>query len=76
VQGNAIMRRMPSGPKRIIDRWMASSLKLLGCLKLTHWKVEEKFNRMFEFERDYMPWICLRNIEPLGSLSATFSQLK
>ncbi len=33
---------------------------LLDCAKLTHWRVEEAFNELFEFRRDYQPWICLR----------------
>ena len=33
---------------------------LLDCAKLRHWKVEEAFNEMFEFKRDYQPWVCLR----------------
>ena len=60
MQGKAIMCRPRSGTKGIIDRCLASSVMLLDCAKLTHWKVEEQFNEMFDFKRDYMPWICLR----------------
>ncbi len=60
MQGKAIMCRPRSGTKGIIDRCLASSVMLLDCEKLTHWKVEQAFNEMFEFKRDYMPWICLR----------------
>ncbi len=60
MQGKAIMCRPRSGTKGIIDRCLASSVMLLDCEKLTHWKVEESFNEMFDFKRDYMPWICLR----------------
>jgi hypothetical protein len=60
MHGKAIMCRMRSGPKGLVDRCKASSVMLLDCEKLTHWKVEEQFNEMFEFKRDYMPWICLR----------------
>ncbi|TCK19077.1 hypothetical protein DFR30_2371 [Thiogranum longum] len=60
MQGKAIMCRPRSGTKGIIDRCLASSVMLLDCEKLPHWKVEESFNEMFEFKRDYMPWICLR----------------
>ena len=60
MQGKAIMCRPRSGTKGIIDRCLASSVMLLDCEKLTHWKVEQSFNDMFGFKRDYMPWICLR----------------
>ncbi len=39
---------------------LASSVMLLDNAKLTHWKVEETFNQMFEFKVDYMDWICLK----------------
>jgi len=64
MNGKAIMCRMRSGPKGLVDRCKASSVMLLDCSKLTHWKVEQQFNEMFEFKRDYMPWICLRNEAP------------
>ena len=60
MEGKAIMCRPRSGTKGIIDRCLASSVMLLDCEKLPHWKVEQSFNEMFEFKRDYMPWICLR----------------
>ena len=60
MQGKAIMCRPRSGTKGIIDKCMASSVMLLDCEKLKHWKVEEQFNAMFESKWDYMPWICLR----------------
>jgi len=63
LQGKAIMCRPRSGPKGYIDRCLASSVMLLDCAKLTHWRCEEQFNQMFEFKRDYMPWVCLK-LEP------------
>jgi len=60
MQGKAIMCRPRSGTKGLIDRCLASSVMLLDCSKLSHWKVEATFNAMFEFRQDYMPWICLR----------------
>ncbi len=60
MQGKAILCRPRSGPKGLVDRCLASSVMLLDCARLTHWRVEEQFNAMFEFERDYQPWICLR----------------
>ena len=60
MQGKAILCRRRAGPKGLIDGCLASSVMLLDCAKLTHWRVEEQFNEMFEFKRDYQPWICLR----------------
>ncbi|MEE9491928.1 MAG: hypothetical protein V3W04_00925 [Gammaproteobacteria bacterium] len=61
MQSKAIMCRRRAGPKGIVDRCLASSVMLLDNEKLKHWNVEEKFNRMFTFEQDYQPWICLRD---------------
>jgi len=60
MQGKAIMCRPRSGTKGMIDRCLASSVMLLDCAKLTHWRCEEGFREMFEFKRDYMHWICLK----------------
>ena len=62
MQGKAIVCRMRSGAKKIAGAY-ASSVMLLDCAKLTHWQTEKNFNEMFEFKRDYMPWISL-NLEP------------
>lgn len=58
--GKAIMCRRRSGPKGRIDKCLASSVMLLDNAKLTHWKAEQGFREMFEFKRDYQPWICLK----------------
>ncbi len=58
--GKSIMCRKRSGPKGYIDGCLASSVMLLDCAKLTHWRVEEQFNDMFTFTRDYMDWVCLK----------------
>ncbi len=60
MQGKAIMCRRRAGPKGIVDRCLASSVMLLDNARLTHWHVEEQFNEMFEFRRDYQPWVCLK----------------
>jgi hypothetical protein len=60
MQGKAIMCRMRSGPKGLIDKCYASSVMLLDCAQLTHWDAEAGFREMFRFERDYQPWICLK----------------
>ena len=64
MQGKAIMCRRRSGPKGLIDKCYASSVMLLDCEKLKHWDVEAGFREMFEFERDYMPWISLKMEDP------------
>ena len=46
---------------------MASSVMLLDCSKLAHWRCEEQFNEMFAFKRDYMEWISLK-LEPEGAI--------
>ena len=67
MQGKAILCRRRSGPKGLIDNCLASSVMLLDCAKLTHWRCEESFNEMFEFKRDYMPWVCLK-LEPRDTI--------
>jgi len=59
MQGKAIMCRMRSGPKGLVDKCMASSVMLLDCAQLSHWDAEAKFRAMFTFEQDYQPWMCL-----------------
>lgn len=63
MQGRAIMCRPKSGAKGKRG-CLASSVMLLDCAKLTHWRCEEQFNEMFEFKRDYMQWVCLKYEDP------------
>jgi hypothetical protein len=67
MQGKAIMCRPKSGNKGRRG-CLATSVMLLDCEKLTHWRFEEQFNAMFEGRRDYMKWICLKyeNPETIG----------
>ncbi len=67
MQGKAILCRPRTGKKGKVYGCMASSVMLLDCAKLRHWKVEEQFNAMFEFKRDYMDWVCLK-LEPRSSV--------
>lgn len=60
MDGKAIMCRRRSGPKGTVDRCMASSVMLLDCARLTHWRCEEQFRAMFRDELDYHDWICLK----------------
>ena len=57
MQGASLLARHRAGTKQ--DVW-ASSVMLLDNARLTHWKVEENFEEMFRFERDYMDWITLK----------------
>jgi len=62
MQGKAIVCRPRSGSKGLAGG-MASSVMLLDCEKLRHWRCERDFAELFTFERDYMNWICLK-LEP------------
>ncbi|MEN8107257.1 MAG: hypothetical protein ABFS22_04545 [Pseudomonadota bacterium] len=63
MQGKAIMCRPKSGNKGKRG-CLATSVMLLDCAKLTHWKFDEQFNEMFEFKRDYLKWVCLKYEDP------------
>jgi len=41
------------------SHYYASSVMLLDCSKLTHWKWENQIDEMFNLKRDYRPWISL-----------------
>ena len=57
----AILCRMRSGPKGLIDKCHASSVMLLDCGRLEHWRTGEQFSAMFSGDLDYHSWICLKN---------------
>ena len=59
MEGNAILCRPKSGTKGK-KGCLATSVMLLDCAQLKHWRYEEQFNEMFEFKRDYMGWVCLK----------------
>ena len=64
MQGAAIMCRPKSGRKGRKGAW-ASSVMLLDCAKLGHWRFEENFAGMFEpVQRDYMDWVSLKLEDP------------
>lgn len=66
MRGHAILCRKRSGPRGWAGAY-ASSVMLLDCARLTHWRCEEQFAELFTLERDYMDWISLR-LEPAGSI--------
>ncbi len=60
--GKALMCVPRPGHNHRAD-YLASSVMLLDCDRLTHWRCEEQFGEMFEFKRDYLEWIYLA-LEP------------
>ncbi|MFQ5643652.1 MAG: hypothetical protein ACE5FQ_08125 [Thiogranum sp.] len=63
MQGKAILCRPKSGNKGKRG-CLATSVMLLDCEKLAHWRFEEQFHAMFEGKRDYMKWVCLKYEDP------------
>lgn len=61
--GKAIMAVRRDGHNDQTD-YVASSVMLLDCAKLTHWRCEAQFNEMFEMKRDYVPWVSLQLEDP------------
>jgi hypothetical protein len=62
----AIMaRRRPGHNNR--DDYIASSVMLLDCARLTHWNVRRQLEDMFAGKLDYDDWIVLAN-EPRGTI--------
>lgn len=67
MQGKAILCRPRDRKSRSVEGRMATSVMLLDCSKLRHWRVEEQFRSMFTGAVDYKDWITLRN-EPRDSI--------
>jgi hypothetical protein len=64
--GHAVLaKRMPADGRKPLH-W-ASSVMLLDCARLGHWRCEEDFGRLFTFERDYNDWMWLL-LEPPGTV--------
>ncbi len=57
----------PGGDK---EGYYATSVMLLDCAQLTHWKLEADFDQLFTFEREYHRWIhlLLEPKETIGEL--------
>jgi hypothetical protein len=58
MQGKAIMCRHVSPGDGRKPYW-ASSVMLLDCQKLAHWRWEQCLEEMFSFRRDYRDWMSL-----------------
>jgi hypothetical protein len=64
MRGHGVLaKRMPPDGRKP-GHW-ASSVMLLDCAKLRHWRAEEDFGRLFAGERDYADWMWLL-LEPEG----------
>jgi len=66
MQGKAIVCRTLDGDEER-RRKLASSVMLLDCARLTHWRCEEQFTELFEGDRDYKKWIWLE-LEPRDTI--------
>jgi hypothetical protein len=54
MQGKAVMCRTRGTPPHF-----ASSVMLLDCAKLRHWKLADDFDKLFTREREYKTWMNL-----------------
>ena len=70
---SSILCRARSGPKGLVDKCLASSVMLLDCSKLTHWRCEQQFRSMFEGDLDYHDWVCLKT-EDRGDIGTLENQ--
>lgn len=68
MQGRAIFARPRPGHNNRED-YIATSVMLLDCARLTHWNMEANFERLFRGELDYEDWIILAK-EPRESIGA------
>ena len=79
MQGKAILCRYIEGTGTR-PGYYASSVMLLDCTKLKHWKWEEGIDEMFTGKRDYRDWVSLyledsETIGPLGEEWNSFDKL-
>jgi len=66
MTGKAILAKPRPGYNGRPD-YVATSVMLLDCAKLTHWNVRRSFEELFAFKRDYEDWITLA-YEPPGTI--------
>lgn len=59
LEGKAIWAVPRPGHNRQAD-YIATSVMLLDCSKLKHWRFEEELDRLFAHEFDYVDWIELK----------------
>ncbi|MEM7547662.1 MAG: hypothetical protein AAF367_19215 [Pseudomonadota bacterium] len=63
--GKAVLARPRPGHNGRAD-YMATSVMLMDCARLTHWKMQDQFEAMFNGDLDYDDWITLAS-QPAGS---------
>lgn len=68
MQGRAVLARPRSGHNRRSD-YVATSVMLLDCARLTHWDARRQFGELFTGALDYEDWMVLAR-EPAGSVGA------
>jgi hypothetical protein len=66
MNGKAVMAKPRKGHNGR-DDYIASSVMLLDCARLTHWNVRKQFEEMFAGKLDYEDWIVLAN-EPRNNI--------
>jgi len=65
MDGKAILcRNVSEGYKDNRHKFYASSVMLLDCSKLTHWRWDADIDQIFAGKLDYGPWIGLRSEFP------------
>lgn len=65
--GKAILCRTHHGVKAMVRGRYASSVMLLDCGRLRHWRPEAQFDELFTGKRDYRRWLGLED-EPQGTV--------
>lgn len=70
-------RHMDDGYKGNGNKFFASSVMLLDCGKLGHWKWDEQIDQMFSMIFDYGPWIGLLTepVETIGKLEEEWNHM-
>lgn len=78
MQDKAILcRHVSEGYRGNGHQFYASSVMLLDCAKLTHWRWNDDIDRMFAGSLDYGPWISLQTEDPntIGDISEDWNSL-
>jgi len=76
MKGKSIVcRHVPEGYRGNGNPYYATSVMLLDCEKLKHWKWNEHIDQLFNKTMDYGDWISLRNENPetIGPLDAEWN---
>lgn len=65
MEGKSV--RLVHKPKKDGSLELMTSVMLMDCEKLTHWKTEETFRKMFKSEVDYVDWLQM-NMEDRSTI--------